>query len=76
VMAGHADVVAGAHGSRTHRAASSAAPPILKTGGPTGTRPLPREPMLPLQSRLRCEGRPGRVDRAVRRGGRGAGWRR
>ena len=34
--------VAGARGSRTHRAAPSAAPLVLKTRGPTGTRPLPR----------------------------------
>ena len=33
--------VAGTHGSRTHRAAPSAAPLVLKTRGPTGTRPLP-----------------------------------
>ena len=33
--------VAGAHGSRTHRAAPSAAPLVLKTRGPTGTQPLP-----------------------------------
>ena len=33
--------VAGAHGSRTHHAAPSAASPVLKTGGPTGTQPLP-----------------------------------
>ncbi len=33
--------VAGARGSRTHRATPSAAPPVLKTGGPTGTPPLP-----------------------------------
>ena len=37
--------LAGAHGSRTHRATPSAAPPVLKTGGPTGTPPLPR-PMV------------------------------
>ena len=34
--------VAGTRGSRTHRAAPSAAPLVLKTRGPTGTRPLPR----------------------------------
>ena len=34
--------VAGAHGSRTHRATPGAAPPVLKTGRPTGTPPLPR----------------------------------
>ena len=34
--------LAGARGSRTHRATPSAAPPVLKTGGPTGTPPLPR----------------------------------
>ena len=33
--------VAGAHGSRTHRAAPGAAPLVLKTRGPTGTQPLP-----------------------------------
>ena len=33
--------VAGTRGSRTHRAAPSAAPLVLKTRGPTGTRPLP-----------------------------------
>jgi hypothetical protein len=33
--------VAGAHGSRTHRAARNAAPLVLKTRGPTGTQPLP-----------------------------------
>ena len=37
--------LAGAHGSRTHRATPSAAPPVLKTGEPTGTPPLPR-PMV------------------------------
>ena len=35
-------VPAGAHGSRTHRATTSVAPLVLKTGGPTGTPPLPR----------------------------------
>ncbi len=35
-------VMAGTRGSRTHRAAPSAAPLVLKTRGPTGTRPLPR----------------------------------
>ena len=34
-------LLAGAHGSRTHRAAPNAAPPVLKTRGPTGTQPLP-----------------------------------
>src|SRR4051794_38137802 len=34
--------VAGTRGRRTHRAAPSAAPLVLKTRGPTGTRPLPR----------------------------------
>ena len=34
--------MAGAHGSRTHHATPSAASPVLKTGGPTGTPPLPR----------------------------------
>ena len=33
--------MAGAHGSRTHRATPGAAPPVLKTGEPTGTPPLP-----------------------------------
>jgi len=33
--------MAGARGSRTHRATPSAAPLVLKTRGPTGTRPLP-----------------------------------
>ena len=33
--------MAGAHGSRTHHATPSAASPVLKTGGPTGTPPLP-----------------------------------
>ena len=33
--------MAGAHGSRTHHAARSAAPQVLKTRGPTGTQPLP-----------------------------------
>ena len=33
--------MAGARGSRTHRAAPSAAPLVLKTRGPTGTQPLP-----------------------------------
>ena len=33
--------VAGARGSRTHHATPSAASPVLKTGGPTGTHPLP-----------------------------------
>src|SRR4051812_674194 len=32
--------LAGAHGSRTHHAARSAAPQVLKTRGPTGTQPL------------------------------------
>src|SRR5438034_532059 len=36
--------VAGAHGSRTHRATPNAAPPVLKTGGSTGTPPLPCHP--------------------------------
>jgi len=34
--------VAGAHGSRTHRATPSAAPLVLKTRRPTGTHSLPR----------------------------------
>src|SRR4030095_8821814 len=34
--------VAGAHGSRTHHAMPSTASPVLKTGGSTGTPPLPR----------------------------------
>ena len=38
---GTSAVVAGAHGSRTHRATPSAAPLVLKTRGPTGTPPLP-----------------------------------
>jgi len=33
--------MAGTRGSRTHRATPSAAPLVLKTRGPTGTRPLP-----------------------------------
>ena len=33
--------LAGAHGSRTHPAASGATAPVLKTGEPTGTQPLP-----------------------------------
>ena len=33
--------MAGAHGSRTHRATPSAAPLVLKTREPTGTPPLP-----------------------------------
>ena len=33
--------VAGARGSRTHHATPSAASPVLKTGEPTGTPPLP-----------------------------------
>ena len=37
----HVPSVAGTRGSRTHRAAPSAAPLVLKTRGPTGTRPLP-----------------------------------
>ncbi len=37
----HGASVAGTRGSRTHRAAPSAAPLVLKTRGPTGTRPLP-----------------------------------
>ena len=37
----HWPSVAGTRGSRTHRAAPSAAPLVLKTRGPTGTRPLP-----------------------------------
>ena len=37
----HRPSVAGTRGSRTHRAAPSAAPLVLKTRGPTGTRPLP-----------------------------------
>ncbi len=37
----HWSSVAGTRGSRTHRAAPSAAPLVLKTRGPTGTRPLP-----------------------------------
>src|SRR2546428_3418641 len=39
--------LAGAHGSRTHRVTSCVAPPVLKTGGPTGTPPLPMATMLP-----------------------------
>ena len=41
IIAGRPAALAGAHGSRTHRATPSAAPPVLKTGGPTGTPPLP-----------------------------------
>ena len=37
----HVPSMAGTRGSRTHRAAPSAAPLVLKTRGPTGTRPLP-----------------------------------
>ena len=33
--------LAGAHGSRTHRATPGAAPPVLKTGPGTGPNPLP-----------------------------------
>ena len=39
--------MAGAHGSRTHRATPGAAPPVLKTGEPTGTPPLPQAAILP-----------------------------
>ena len=37
----HRSSVAGTRGSRTHHATPSAASPVLKTGGPTGARPLP-----------------------------------
>ena len=37
----HRSSMAGTRGSRTHHATPSAASPVLKTGGPTGTRPLP-----------------------------------
>ncbi len=43
-------LLAGAHGSRTHCAAPGAAPLVLKTRGPTGTRPLP--PNLTCGERL------------------------
>ena len=49
--------MAGAHGSRTHRATPSAAPLVLKTREPTGTPPLPRHrsqaPPLPSIDRPR-----------------------
>ena len=35
-------LLAGAHGSRTHRATPGAAPLVLKTGGATGPQPPPR----------------------------------
>jgi len=34
-------LVAGMDGSRTHRGPQSDPPPVLKTGKPTGTLPLP-----------------------------------
>src|SRR3954453_11402776 len=43
--------MAGAHGSRTHRATPGAAPPVLKTGEPTGTPPLPRRMVPALATR-------------------------
>ena len=42
--------MAGAHGSRTHHAARSAAPQVLKTRGPTGTQPLPPDGSAGTQS--------------------------
>ncbi|KAA3646124.1 MAG: hypothetical protein DWQ07_07815 [Chloroflexi bacterium] len=36
------DYQAGVHGSRTHRGPQRDPPPILKTGEPTGTHPLPQ----------------------------------
>ena len=49
-------VVAGAHGSRTHHTAPSAASPVLKTGGPTGTQPLPWQDGRPNGCRDRRRG--------------------
>ena len=71
--------LAGAHGSRTHPAATGATAPVLKTGAPTGTQPLPyagwlRPPSItsnkprstrPRLRRLRAH-RPDRADRLRR----------
>ena len=58
--------LAGAHGSRTHRVTSSVAPPVLKTGGPTGTPPLPRAAILRSSADTQRHGNgPWRLPRPV-----------
>src|SRR4051794_14840809 len=56
--------VAGAHGSRTHRATPGAAPPVLKTGEPTGTPPLPPR-MVPAHATQALATRPTESGAAV-----------
>src|ERR1035437_6128804 len=43
--------LAGAHGSRTHPAASGATATVLKTEEPTGTQPLPGGMVAPREAR-------------------------
>ena len=62
--------LAGAHGSRTHRATTGVAPLVLKTRGPTGTPPLPRlRTVVGRPAQGSASGRGVRARRAVGSGG-------